>query len=44
MSALAKHRSVILMDSREHGRSIRDERPCGYDLMADDMGGAADVL
>jgi pimeloyl-ACP methyl ester carboxylesterase len=27
----------ILVDSRGHGRSTRDQRPFGYDLMADDV-------
>jgi alpha/beta hydrolase fold len=34
--AVAAHHTVILMDSRGHGRSTRDARPYGYDLMADD--------
>jgi pimeloyl-ACP methyl ester carboxylesterase len=42
--ALAPHHTVILMDSRGHGRSTRDERPYGYDLMADDVVGLMDVL
>ena len=32
--ALAPHYRVIVMDSRGHGRSSRDARPYGYDLMA----------
>ena len=32
------------MDSRGHGRSTRDARPYGYDLMADDVVGLMDVL
>jgi pimeloyl-ACP methyl ester carboxylesterase len=35
--AVAAHHTVILMDSRGHGRSTRDSRPYGYDLMADDV-------
>src|SRR3984885_13716835 len=35
--AVAAHHTVILMDSRGHGRSTRDTRPYGYDLMADDV-------
>ena len=35
--AVAAHHTVILMDSRGHGRSTRDARPYGYDLMADDV-------
>ncbi len=35
--AVALHHTVILMDSRGHGRSTRDTRPYGYDLMADDV-------
>ncbi|WP_315838367.1 alpha/beta hydrolase [Bradyrhizobium prioriisuperbiae] len=34
---VAAHHTVILMDSRGHGRSTRDSRPYGYDLMADDV-------
>jgi pimeloyl-ACP methyl ester carboxylesterase len=40
--ALALHRTVIVMDSRGHGRSTRDARPYGYDLMADDVVGLLD--
>ncbi len=35
--ALAPHHLVIVMDSRGHGRTTRDARPYGYDLMADDV-------
>src|SRR3981189_1144363 len=35
--AVAAHHTVILMDSRGHGRSTRDARPYGHDLMADDV-------
>lgn len=35
---------VIVMDSRGHGRSSRDTRPYGYDLMADDVVGLLDYL
>jgi alpha-beta hydrolase superfamily lysophospholipase len=35
--ALAQAYRVILVDSRGHGRSTRDQRPFGYDLMADDV-------
>jgi pimeloyl-ACP methyl ester carboxylesterase len=35
---------VIVMDSRGHGRSTRDQRPFGYDLMADDVIGLMDFL
>ncbi|HET7881986.1 MAG TPA: alpha/beta hydrolase, partial [Acetobacteraceae bacterium] len=34
---LAQHHTVVLVDSRGHGRSTRDSRPYGYDLMADDV-------
>jgi pimeloyl-ACP methyl ester carboxylesterase len=37
VAAVARHHTVILMDSRGHGRSTRDPRPYGYDLMADDV-------
>ena len=39
--AVAAHHTVILIDSRGHGRSTRDARPYGYDLMADDVVGCA---
>ena len=37
VKALMPHHMVILVDSRGHGRSTRDSRPYGYDLMADDV-------
>ncbi len=42
--ALAPHHTVIVMDSRGHGRSSRDSRPYGYDLMADDVVALMDAL
>jgi pimeloyl-ACP methyl ester carboxylesterase len=42
--ALVPHHTVILMDSRGHGRCTRDARPFGYDLMADDVVGLLDTL
>ena len=42
--ALARHYRVIVMDSRGHGRSTRDEPPYGYDLMASDVLGLMDFL
>src|SRR6266849_4051982 len=44
IQALAPHHSVIVMDSRGHGRSTRDLRPYGYDLMADDVVALMDAL
>jgi pimeloyl-ACP methyl ester carboxylesterase len=41
---VARHCRVIVMDSRGHGRSTRDGRPYGYDLMADDVVGLLDYL
>jgi len=41
---LARHHQVIVMDSRGHGRSTRDGRPYGYDLMADDVVALLDHL
>ena len=41
---LASHHLVILVDSRGHGRSTRDSRPYGYDLMADDVVALLDML
>jgi pimeloyl-ACP methyl ester carboxylesterase len=42
--ALAAHNTVIVMDSRGHGRSTRDARPYSYDLMADDVVALLDAL
>ena len=42
--ALAPHYRIIVVDSRGHGRSSRDARPYGYDLMADDVVGLMDYL
>ncbi|WP_428375692.1 alpha/beta fold hydrolase [Lichenicoccus sp.] len=42
--ALAPRHRVIVMDSRGHGRSTRDGRPFGYDLMANDVVGLMDAL
>ena len=44
VTALAPHHQVIVVDSRGHGRSTRDARPYGYDLMADDVVALLDVL
>jgi pimeloyl-ACP methyl ester carboxylesterase len=41
---LAKSYRVIVMDSRGHGRSTRDSRPFGYDLMASDVLALMDYL
>jgi pimeloyl-ACP methyl ester carboxylesterase len=41
---LAKSYRVIVMDSRGHGRSTRDNRPFGYDLMASDVLALMDYL
>ena len=35
---------VVVIDSRGHGRSTRDERPFSYDLMADDLEAVMDRL
>lgn len=42
--ALAPKYRVIVMDSRGHGRSTRDERPYGYDLLASDVLALMDFL
>ncbi|PYY92278.1 alpha/beta hydrolase [Pseudomonas sp. TKO26] len=42
--ALAARHTVISVDSRGHGRSTRDARPYGYDLMADDVVALLDQL
>jgi pimeloyl-ACP methyl ester carboxylesterase len=44
IKALMPGRTVIVMDSRGHGRSTRDARPYGYDLMADDVVALMDFL
>src|SRR3954468_3352808 len=41
---VARQYQVIVLDSRGHGRSTRDNRPYGYDLMADDVVGLLDFL
>ena len=42
--ALAQRYRVIVMDSRGHGRSSRDEKAYGYDLMASDVVALMDYL
>jgi pimeloyl-ACP methyl ester carboxylesterase len=42
--ALEGRYQVIVMDSRGHGRSTRDDQPYGYDLMASDVVGVMDFL
>ncbi len=42
--ALEARHMVIVVDSRGHGRSTRDARPYGYDLMADDVVALLDTL
>ncbi|KPA93269.1 alpha/beta fold hydrolase [Pseudomonas asplenii] len=44
VKALAAKHTVIALDSRGHGRSSRDSRPYGYDLMADDVVAVLDHL
>jgi pimeloyl-ACP methyl ester carboxylesterase len=44
VTALAPNHLVIVMDSRGHGRSTRDARAFGYDLMADDVVAVMDML
>jgi pimeloyl-ACP methyl ester carboxylesterase len=44
IAALAPNHMVIVMDSRGHGRSTRDTRAFGYDLMADDVVALMDML
>jgi pimeloyl-ACP methyl ester carboxylesterase len=41
---LAKRYQVIVMDSRGHGRSTRNEQPYGYELMASDVVALMDHL
>ena len=42
--ALQGRYRVIVMDSRGHGRSTRNDQPYGYDLMAGDVVGLMDFL
>src|SRR5258707_4146727 len=42
--ALMPHHTVIVMDSPGHGRTNRDSRPHGYDLMAHAVVTLIDVL
>jgi pimeloyl-ACP methyl ester carboxylesterase len=42
--ALMPGHRVLAIDSRGHGRSTRDNRPYGYDLMADDVIALMDKL
>lgn len=44
ISTLAGSYQVIVMDSRGHGRSTRDDRPYSYDLMATDVVALMDFL
>jgi pimeloyl-ACP methyl ester carboxylesterase len=44
IKALVPHHTVIAVDSRGHGRSTRDARLYGYDLMADDVVALLDTL
>jgi pimeloyl-ACP methyl ester carboxylesterase len=44
VAALRPQHTVIVMDSRGHGRSARDTRRFGYDLMADDVVALLDHL
>jgi pimeloyl-ACP methyl ester carboxylesterase len=44
IKGFSPYHTVIVMDSRGHGRSTRDSRPYGYDLMADDVVALMDVL
>jgi len=44
VKVLAPHHTVILLDSRGHGRSGRDAQAYGYDLMADDVVALLDRL
>jgi pimeloyl-ACP methyl ester carboxylesterase len=42
--ALERSYRVVVMDSRGHGRSTRNQQPFGYDLMAADVIGLMDFL
>ena len=42
--ALSGHHRVVVVDSRGHGRSTRNDQPFGYDLMTDDVVALLDRL
>jgi len=42
--ALSSQYRIITVDTRGHGRSTRDERPYGYQLLADDVAALLDYL
>jgi pimeloyl-ACP methyl ester carboxylesterase len=44
MPVLARHYRVIVMDSRGHGRTTRNQQPFSYELMASDVLGLMDFL
>jgi len=44
VKALQSRYRIIVMDSRGHGRSSRDDKPYGYDLMASDVLALMDFL
>jgi pimeloyl-ACP methyl ester carboxylesterase len=44
IKGLAPHHTVIVMDSRGHGRTTRNSQAYGYDLMADDVVALMHVL
>jgi pimeloyl-ACP methyl ester carboxylesterase len=44
VKALAARHTVIVLDSRGHGRSARNAQAFGYDLMTDDVVAAMDAL
>ena len=44
VKALQSRYRIIVMDSRGHGRSNRDDKPYGYDLMASDVLALMDFL
>jgi len=44
VKALQSRYRIVVMDSRGHGRSSRDDKPYGYDLMASDVLALMDFL
>jgi pimeloyl-ACP methyl ester carboxylesterase len=44
IAPLARTHRLILIDSRGHGRSSRDDRPYSYELMASDVIAVMDIL
>jgi pimeloyl-ACP methyl ester carboxylesterase len=44
VAAVARQHRVIVLDTRGHGRSTRDDQPFRYDLLADDVVAVLDAI